>query len=131
MIPDKATALAIAEAHCAAWTNRNADAVTARYAEDATMGMNGGEPLVGRAEIVGMATGFMADFPDLELSLDSVLVADHHMIYAWTFEGHHRDTGRFVRFSGWEEWDLDEALNVTKSLGWFDAVDYERQVNGE
>ena len=31
-------------------------------------------------------------------------------------------------FSGWEEWDLNDDLKVTKSLGWYDAEDYERQV---
>ncbi len=83
-----------------------------------------------RTEIGDMAAGFMADFPDLVLNLDTVLVADHHMVYAWTFEGHHRETGNHVRFSGWEEWDLDDNLKVTKSLGWYDGVDYERQVAG-
>ena len=87
--------------------------------------------MTSRSEISEMAAGFMADFPDLVLSLDSVLVADHHMVYAWTFEGHHKETGNYVRFTGWEEWDLDENLKVTKSLGWYDAHDYERQVAGQ
>jgi len=30
-----------------------------------------------------------------------------------------------------EEWDLDDQCRVTNSLGWFDAVDYDRQVAGE
>lgn len=93
--------------------------------------MNGGDPLTGRSDIGGMAAGFMADFPDLVLTLDSVLVADHHMIYAWTFDGHHKETGNQVRFSGWEEWDLDDDLKVVKSLGWYDSADYERQVAGQ
>lgn len=94
------------------------------------MSINHGEPMTNRSEISEMAAGFMADFPDLMLSLDSVLVANHHMIYAWTFEGHHGETGNHVRFSGWEEWDLDNDLKVSKSLGWYDADDYERQVVG-
>ena len=77
-----------------------------------------------------MAAGFMADFPDLVLSLDTVLVADHHMVYAWTFEGRHKATGKPVCFSGWEEWDLNDDLEVVRSLGWYDVADYERQVSG-
>ena len=77
-----------------------------------------------------MADGFMEEFPDLVLTCDTVLVADHHMVYAWTFEGHHRESGRPVRFSGWEEWDLDDELNVVKSLGWYDVDDYNRQIAG-
>ncbi|MBO9436848.1 nuclear transport factor 2 family protein [Ruegeria sp. R13_0] len=130
MTPDVQTAHRIAKDHCAAWTNRAPRDVAGRYAEHTIMKMNGGDPMESRTEIGDMAAGFMADFPDLVLSLDTVHVADHHMIYAWTFEGHHKETGNHVRFSGWEEWDLDDNLNVTKSLGWYDGVDYERQVAG-
>ena len=128
MIPDQETAQRLAREHCAAWTRRDARAVADRYAKQTSMSINGNDPMTRRAEIADMAQGFMADFPDLVLSLDHVLVADHHMVYAWTFEGHHAKTGRPVCFSGWEEWDLDDALSVTRSLGWYDAEDYERQV---
>ena len=130
MTPDVETARRIAEEHCSAWSSGNSKAVASRYAEQTTMGMNGNEPMTSRLEIAEMAAGFMADFPDLSLTLDSVLVANHHMIYAWTFEGHHVETRNHVKFSGWEEWDLDGDLKVTKSLGWYDAEDYEKQVAG-
>ena len=54
--------------------------------------MNGGEPMTNRSEIVQMAAGFIANLPNLVLSGDTVLVADHHMVYAWTFEGHYKET---------------------------------------
>lgn len=92
--------------------------------------MHGSTPMITRAEIADMVSGFMEDLPDLVLSLDTVLVADHHMVYAWTFERHHKATGNLVRFSGWEEWDLDEDLKVSRSLGWYDEADYEQQVAG-
>ncbi|MEM8958286.1 MAG: nuclear transport factor 2 family protein [Pseudomonadota bacterium] len=130
MTPDLETARRIARHHCDAWTSRNPEAVAARYAPQPSMAINGGEPMTSRAEIADMAAGFMADFPDLVLTLDQVLVADQHMVYAWTFDGHHRDSGHRVHFSGWEEWDLDDELNVTRSLGWYDAADYDRQVAG-
>lgn len=128
MIPDIKTAREIADAHCAAWTSRSADTVAQRYANPTSFGMNAGDPMALRAEISEMARGFMADFPDLVLTCDNVLVADHHMIYAWTFAGNHVRTGNHVVFSGWEEWDLNDDLEVTKSLGWYDAADYDRQV---
>ena len=130
MVLDVETARRIALEHCLAWSNRNSEAVASRYAGQTTMSMNGSEPMTIQAEIAEMAAGFMANFPDLALTLDSVLVADHHMVYAWTFEGHHAETRNHVQFSGWEEWDLDDDLRVTKSLGWYDAADYERQVAG-
>ena len=130
MTPDVETARKLAEAHCAAWTSRSAEKVAERYAVSTSFGMNHGEPMTTRAEIAEMASGFMADFPDLVLTCDTVLVVDHHMVYAWTFEGHYAETGKLVRFSGWEEWDLDDDLNVVKSLGWYDVEDYEQQVAG-
>ncbi len=130
MLPDNETARRIAEDHCAAWTSGDAALVAKRYAATTSFGMNHGDPMTTRAEIADMAAGFMADFPGLTLTCDTVLVADHHMVYAWTFEGRHRETGNAVRFSGWEEWDLDDNLEVVKSLGWYDVADYERQVSG-
>lgn len=128
MTPDFDTARRMAEAHCAAWTQKKPDTVAERYAQNATMIMNRGEPMTSRSEIGEMAAGFMANFPDLVLSLDTVLVADHHMVYAWTFQGQHKESGNHVRFSGWEEWDLDENLQVARSFGWYDGADYDRQV---
>jgi hypothetical protein len=128
MKPDIETARKLAEAHCASWTSLSPDAVAERYAASTNFAMNGGEPMKTRPEIAEMASGFMADFPDLVLSCDTVLVADHHMVYAWTFKGQYRQTKNLIQFSGWEEWDLDSNLNVTKSLGWYDVEDYERQV---
>jgi len=127
-VPDVETARQLALAHCRAWSSRDSEAVASRYALETTMCMNGSDPMTSQNEIATMASGFMADFPDLVLTLDSVLVADHHMVYAWTFKGHHAETGNYVQFSGWEEWDMDDELKVIKSLGWYDAADYERQV---
>jgi hypothetical protein len=31
---------------------------------------------------------------------------------------------------GWEEWELDKEFKVKASLGWFDAEDCARQVEG-
>jgi len=128
MTPDYDTARKIAEVHCAAWTNISPEIVAERYSTTTSFTMNYGEPMTTRNEIAAMASGFMADLPDLVLTCDSVLVADHHMVYTWTFEGHHRNKGKRVRFSGWEEWDLDDELKVVKSLGWYDVEDFDRQV---
>lgn len=130
MVADVELAKRIAQKHCDAWSSHNPDAVAKRYSATTSFGMNGGEPMTNRTEIANMAAGFIADFPDLVLACDTVLVADHHMVYARTFEGHHTKTGKLVRFSGWEEWDLDDQLEVSKSLGWYDVSDYERQVAG-
>ena len=130
MLPNIELATQMAHDHCAAWTERRPDDVAARYSETTSFAMNWAEPMTSRAEISAMAAGFLNDFPDLVLTCDKVLVAPQHMIYAWTLTGHHKETGNYVEFSGWEEWDLDEDLSVVKSLGWYDGEDYERQVAG-
>jgi nuclear transport factor 2 (NTF2) superfamily protein len=118
MVPDIDTARRLAEAHCAAWTSRSADTVAERYASSTNFSINRGEPMTTRAENAEMAAGFMANFPDHVLTCDTLLVADHHMVYDWTFEGHDQETEKLARFKGWEKWDLDDDLKVVNSLGW-------------
>ena len=76
-----------------------------------------------------MAAGFFADIPDLKLTCDEVRSAGEHSAYFWTFTGTHAGTGKAVRVSGWEEWDLDADLKIVASRGWYDAADYERQTS--
>lgn len=77
-----------------------------------------------------MAAGFHADVPDLHLRNDGIRAAGDHVVYLWTFTGHDAQTGNPLNISGWEDWDLDEDMMITSALGWFDADDYQRQVDG-
>jgi hypothetical protein len=71
------------------------------------------------------------DVPDLSLSCDGVRVAGDHMVYLWTFTGHHSGTKAPLTVVGWEEWDLDASHKVKASRGWFDGEDYARQVSAQ
>ena len=122
---------ALMDAHMKAWNSGVGAEVARTYSKDAIFIINRGDPMVGHGDIGEMAAGFMAEFPDMKLTLNSMLLAGDHMLYTWTFEGHHVDTKNFVRFPGWEEWELDDDCRVKSSLGWFDADDYARQVAGE
>lgn len=55
-------------------------------------------------------------------------VAGDHAVYVWTFTGTHAESGKKVSFQGWEEWELTDEPRVRSSLGWYDAEDYERQL---
>lgn len=101
------------------------------YAEAGRIVINRGSPWEGRPGVAQMAAGFFADVPDLALVCDAVRVAGSHAVYLWTFTGTHATSGRPLRVSGWEEWDLDADNNVKASLGWFDADDYARQTSGD
>ncbi len=120
----------MAQDYTAAWNSGSAEAVASHYAADGQIAINRGEPWRGRSRVAEMASGFYADVPDLSLVCDEIRSAGSRAVYVWTFTGHHATTGKALRVSGWEEWELDDDLRVKASLGWYDADDYARQVEG-
>ena len=119
----------LARRYAEAWTSGNPGAVAGFFAPDGKIEINGGEPHLGTEAIANMAAGFYAEFPDLVVHCDLPRLAGQHGIFVWTLEGHHSATGNYVRVGGWEEWALDADMKVTHSRGWFDADEYDRQVN--
>jgi len=120
----------MATAYTRAWCSGDPDSVASFYAPNASIVINRGDPHQDRAGVSAMAAAFHADFPDLVVICDECRVAGDHAVYAWTLEGHHAETGNFVRVGGWEEWDLAEGPLIGASRGWFDGADYDRQVAG-
>jgi uncharacterized protein (TIGR02246 family) len=120
----------LAQDYTAAWNSKSAARVASFFAEDGQIVINRGEPWQGRERIAEMATGFFTDVPDLSLRCDEIRCAGSHALYVWTFTGHDAKTGHPLAVRGWEEWDLDDALKVQSSRGWYDADDYARQVAG-
>lgn len=120
----------LAKRYTEAWNSQVPERVAAFHAPDSSIVINRGEPSSGHSGVTGMAAGFHADVPDLHLTCDGIRGAGAHVLYMWTFTGHHAGTGNPLKVSGWEEWELDGGMKITSSLGWFDAEDYERQVSG-
>ena len=131
MLIDQRQAEELAAAYTAAWNTGSPEAVSGFFAESGEIVINRGSPWEGRDRVAAMAAGFFAEVPDLRLACDSVRAAGDHLVYLWTFTGTHSGTGNKLRIAGWEEWDLDSALKVQASRGWFDADDYARQVAGD
>lgn len=117
----------IAQDYTKAWNSKSAEAVSSFYAEDGEIVINRGEPWSGRARVRDMAAGFYSDVPDLFLTCDDVRVSDKHVLFLWTFTGHDATTQRPLKIHGWEEWDLNNDLQVQSSRGWFDAQYYAQQ----
>ncbi len=109
----------VADAYTAAWNSGSPDAVAAFHVPDGGIVINRGRPWEGRAGVAAMAAGFYADVPGLHLICDGLRVADDHVVYLWTYTGTDAKSGQPVRVSGWEEWDVDEDLQVKSSRGWF------------
>lgn len=120
----------LARRYTDAWNSRVPENVAAFHAPTSSIIINRGEPSVGHAGLTAMAAGFHADVPDLHLTCDAIRGAGSHVVYMWTFTGHHAGTGNPLNISGWEEWELDDRMKVTSALGWFDGEDYDRQVAG-
>lgn len=70
----------------AAWNSQNAASVSAFFAEEGSLSVNG-SPAVGREAITAVAQGFMTAFPDMELVMDDLKIQPDEVSYHWTFVG--------------------------------------------
>jgi len=120
----------LAKRYTAAWNSKDPVKVAAFHLPTSSITINRGEPSVGHEGLAAMAAGFHAEVPDLHLTCDGIRAAGDHVVYLWTFTGHHAETGHPLKVAGWEEWELNDSMKVTAALGWFDGEDYDRQVAG-
>jgi uncharacterized protein (TIGR02246 family) len=120
----------LGDRYAKAWCSHLPEEVSAFFSSDGQIQINKGEALKGREAIAQMAESFYAAFPDLIVHCDDVRMAGKHVLFLWTLQGHHAQTKNFVKVGGWEEWEIDDDLKVKSSLGWYDAVDYQRQIGG-
>ncbi|MBX3333132.1 MAG: ester cyclase [Nitrospira sp.] len=114
--------------YTAAWCSRKAVNVAQFFAPGGSLTINRGTPSVGRSAITTAAQGFFTAFPDLTVYLDDLVERQDKLIYQWTLEGTHSRTGKRVRLSGFEEWTMGNDGLIAASLGNFDVIDLERQI---
>jgi steroid delta-isomerase-like uncharacterized protein len=116
--------------YTAAWCSQDAASVAAFYSPDGSLTINGGSPASGRAAITAAAQSFMTEFPDLRVEMDDILIQDGAPRYCWTLTGTHVPSGRKVRISGFELWQIGPDGLIAASQGYFDSEDYCRQCEG-
>jgi uncharacterized protein (TIGR02246 family) len=120
-----------AERYTAAWCSQKPESVASHYAENGSLTINDGEPSVGRAAIAEAARSFMTSYPDMVVKLDRLERVGDGYRYYWTFTGTNSGpggTGAKVHISGYEEWTISADGLIAKSLGRYDAADWDRQV---
>ncbi len=120
-----------AQRYTAAWCSHDPARVASFYSPDGSLSINGAAPAVGRGAIAQAAQEFMTAFPDLQVLMDNILVDGDRAEYHWTLLGTNNGpggTGRRVRISGFEEWRFGADSLVAKSLGHFDAAEYQHQL---
>ncbi len=103
-----------------AWNSKQPEDMASIYAENGTLTMNNGKPAVGRKQLAETAQSYMEAFPDLELTMDSLIAENGNYRYYWTFKGTNtgsEGSGNKVDFSGFEEWTMNNQGIVQKSIG--------------
>jgi hypothetical protein len=129
---DSKTLNEFATRYTAAWCSQHAASVASFFEEQGSLKINDGTPAVGRAAITNSVQSFMTAFPDIVVKIDSLIVKGAETEYHWTLTGTNTGpggTGKFVKISGFEQWRFGPDGLIAKSLGHFNAADYERQLN--
>src|SRR5256885_5514151 len=120
-----------ASRYAKAWCGQNPESVAAFFAENGSISINNGLPAVGRAAIAREAQAFMTTFPDMIVTMDNVVHDEEGTKFHWTLAGTNTGpggTGKKVRISGYELWQLDDDGLIENSKGHFDSAEYERQL---
>lgn len=118
--------------YTAAWNSGDPVAVSMFFSENGSLQVNNSAPAAGRAAIAGVARDFMTAFPDMQLQMRELKIADDSVQYHWRFIGTNNGpggTGAAVDFNGYEEWTFGEDRLVARSLGHFDELEYQAQLN--
>lgn len=124
--------VAFGKDYTAAWNSKVPAKMASFYAENGSLTINNGTPAIGREQLEETAKSFMEAFPDLVLTMDSLVAYGNTYRYHWRFIGTNTGpggTGNKVDFSGFEQWTMNKEGLVQTSIGTFDADDYQRQLN--
>lgn len=117
--------------YTAAWCSQDATRVASFYEENGSLSVNEDAPAVGREAITAVAQGFMTAFPDMRVAMDKIMLHNGGATYHWTLTGTNTGpggTGRSVRISGFEEWEIGVNGLISNSRGHFDNDEYLRQL---
>ncbi|HEX9691791.1 MAG TPA: SgcJ/EcaC family oxidoreductase [Gemmatimonadales bacterium] len=123
----------LATRYAAAWSSQNADRLASFYAVDGSLTVNDGARSVGRSAIRATAQEFMTAFPDMQVTMDSVIDRQSQAVFHWTWTGTNTGpggSGRSVHISGYEEWTLGADGLIAESKGHYDEAEYQRQMSG-
>jgi steroid delta-isomerase-like uncharacterized protein len=120
-----------AQRYAKAWCTKDPEKVAAFFAENGSISINNGPPAVGRAAIAKEAQAFMTTFPDMVATMDKLVRDEEGTKFHWTLTGTNTGpggTGKRVRISGYELWNIDNDGLIAESRGHFDIAEYERQL---
>jgi hypothetical protein len=117
-----------AKSYAQVWCSKRPNFVSSFYAEDGVLQINDGAPAEGMEAITSSVKGFMDAFPDMVVTMDSLVTTLDKTQFHWTLTGTHTESGNKVHFSGYEEWTINDDGLIQSSLGHFDEKEYQRQL---
>src|SRR5438067_1049968 len=123
-----------AQRYSKAWCSQNPERVAAFFAERGSISINNGPPAVGRTAIAKEAKAFMTTLPDMIVTFDKLEPRPNATAFHWTLIGTNTGpggTGKSIRISGYELWQIGDDGLIAQSEGHFDSAEYERQLKGE
>ena len=120
-----------AKSYAQVWCSQRPNFVSYFFAEDGELTINDGETAKGTNAIITVVKGFMQAFPDMVVSMDSLITKSEKTRFYWTLTGTNNGTngtGNKVNISGFEEWTINDKGLIQKSNGYFDEKEYKRQL---
>ena len=125
-----------AKRYAEAWCSHHPESVAAFYAQNGSISINNGPAAVGRTAIAMEAQAFMTTLPDMIVTMNDLKIGGRSSCDAtfhWTLTGTNSGpggTGKRVRISGYELWQIGDDGLIAESKGHFDAAEYKRQLKG-
>lgn len=128
---DKEQLASFGKKYSEAWCSQKPESVASFFATNGLLIVNADSPAVGREAITKVAEGFMTAFPDMIVSMESLVTKPNRTEFHWTLTGTNSGpggTGNKVKISGFEVWTFNENGLIEKSIGSFDEDEYNRQL---
>jgi len=128
---DKEQLASFGKKYAEAWCSQQPLSVAAFFAPGGSLKVNTDPPAVGREAITKVAQGFMTAFPDMIVTMDSLISKPGGTEFHWSLTGTNSGaggTGNKVKINGIEVWQFGNDGLIQESIGSFDADEYNRQV---
>lgn len=123
--------MCFAKDYAKAWCSQNPYSVALFFTEEGSLTINNGKSSIGRTTIAKDAESFMNAFPDMVVTMNRLVSTINGIEFHWTLTGTNtgiNGTGKKVKISGFELWQMDNNGLIKQSKGSFDAEDYNRQI---
>ncbi|WP_339893278.1 ester cyclase [uncultured Algibacter sp.] len=123
-----------ARSYAQVWSGVRPEFVALFFEENGALQVNENKPALGREQIAKIAKGFMLDLPDMVVSFDSLVNKTNGTEFHWTLTATNSGpggTGKKVKVSGFELWQLGENGRILNSQGHFPTEEYNRQLGIE